>query len=60
MSSSVTSSSDSMEKIQKLILETLEKDSSIPDTRVFGQEFSQQQIHGVLMRLESHQVMKCK
>lgn len=49
-----------MEKIQKLILETLEKDSSIPDTRVFGQDFSQQQIHGVLMRLESHQVMKCK
>ena len=54
--SSFMSSSDSMEVIQKLILETLEKDSIIPDTRVLGKEFSQQQIIGVLMRLESHQV----
>lgn len=45
-----------MEIIQKLVLETLEKDSLIPDTRALGSEFSQQQVIGVLMRLESHQV----
>lgn len=56
-----TTTTDPMEIIQKLVLETLEKNSSIPDTRalcssVEGIEFSQQQILGVLMRLESHQV----
>lgn len=50
------SSTDSMEIIQKFVLETLDKDSIIPDTRVIGNEFTQQQIIGVLMRLESHQV----
>lgn len=57
MSSSIT---DSMEIIQKIVLETLEKDSLIPDTRVLGTEFSQQQVLGVLMRLESHQVKRAK
>lgn len=51
-----SSAADSMEIIQKLVLETLEKDSLIPDTRLIGTEFSQQQVLGVLMRLESHQV----
>ena len=51
-----SSTADSMEIIQKLVLETLEKDSLIPDTRLIGTEFSQQQVLGVLMRLESHQV----
>ena len=51
-----TSTADSMEIIQKFVLETLEKDSLIPDTRVVGAEFTQQQVLGVLMRLESHQV----
>lgn len=53
------SSSDPMEIIQKVVLETLEKDSIIADTRVLsaeGVEFNQQQVLGVLMRLESHQV----
>lgn len=50
------SSTDSMEIIQKFVLETLDKDSIIPDTRVIGNEFTQQQVIGVLMRLESHQV----
>lgn len=54
MATSVTS--DSMEIIQKMILETLEKDSMIPDTRKLSSEFTQQQVIGVLMRLESHQV----
>lgn len=45
-----------MEVIQKLVLETLDKDSLIPDTRALGNEFTQQQVIGVLMRLESHQV----
>ena len=55
-----------MEIIQKLVLETLEKDSIISDTRVLNSvasagcdgvvEFGQQQVLGVLMRLESHQV----
>ena len=47
-----------MEIIQRIVLETLEKDSLIPDTRAFGSEFSQQQVIGVLMRLESHQVSR--
>ena len=47
---------DSMEIIQKLVLETLDKNSLIPDTRTLGSEFTQQQVIGVLMRLESHQV----
>lgn len=51
-----TSSMDTMEIIQKLVLETLDKDSLIPDTRALGNEFTQQQVIGVLMRLESHQV----
>lgn len=50
------SSMDTMEIIQKLVLETLDKDSLIPDTRALGNEFTQQQVIGVLMRLESHQV----
>ncbi len=53
------SSTDPMEIIQKLVLETLEKNSLISDTRVLfpeGAEFNQQQVLGVLMRLESHQV----
>ena len=53
----MASTTDSMEIIQKIILETLEKDSLISDTRKLSQnEFSQQQVIGVLMRLESHQV----
>lgn len=56
----MSSAVDSMEIIQKLVLETLEKDSSIPDTRVLGTEFTQQQVLGVLMRLESHQVRECE
>ena len=52
----MSSSTDSMEIIQKIILETLDKNSIIPDTRVIGNEFTQQQVIGVLMRLESHQV----
>lgn len=51
-----SSSMDTMEVIQKLVLETLDKDSLIPDTRALGNEFTQQQVIGVLMRLESHQV----
>lgn len=51
-----SSSMDTMEIIQKLVLETLDKDSLIPDTRSLGNEFTQQQVIGVLMRLESHQV----
>ena len=51
--------SDSMEIIQKVILETLERDSEIKDTRVcLGSDFTSQQVIGVLMRLESHQVWK--
>ena len=50
--------SDSMEIIQKVILETLERDSEIADTRAcLGSEFTSQQVIGVLMRLESHQVI---
>jgi hypothetical protein len=52
----MSSTADSMEIIQKLVLETLQKDSVIPDTRILGTEFTQQQVLGVLMRLESHQV----
>ena len=52
----MSSQVDSMEIIQKVVLETLEKNSVIPDTRVLGSEFTQQQVLGVLMRLESHQV----
>lgn len=52
----MSSTADSMESIQKLVLETLQKDSVIPDTRILGTEFTQQQVLGVLMRLESHQV----
>lgn len=51
-----SSGADSMEIIQKLVLETLERDSVIPDTRALSTEFTQQQVIGVLMRLESHQV----
>lgn len=53
------SSTDPMEIIQKLVLETLERNSLISDTRAIssgGVEFNQQQVLGVLMRLESHQV----
>ena len=56
----MSSSTDSMEIIQKLVLETLEKESIIADTRALGTEFTQQQVLGVLMRLESHQVRKQK
>ena len=56
LSVKMSSATDSMEIIQKFILETLDKDSIIPDTRVIGNEFTQQQVIGVLMRLESHQV----
>lgn len=47
---------DVSESLQKLILETIDRDGSISDTRAFGTAYDQQQILGVLKRLEVHQV----
>ena len=47
---------DASEALQKLILETIDREGSIPDTRALGSAYDQQQILGVLKRLEVHQV----
>ncbi len=47
---------DVSEVLQKLILETIDRDGSIPDTRTLGSAYDQQQVLGVLKRLELYQV----
>lgn len=53
----MSSTVDSSEQIQKIILETLNKDQIISDTRALGSELDQLQVIGVLKRLLSHQVL---